>query len=111
MIVVSVFSTMASGHGTEDHAKTMTKNSRYFEMAQKNFTQLHSREEKIENIEKQMSLLKRKVLLLRNMVATENYETRKAMTKYKIDYLEAIDKSLEKLDHTIEQIQELMEKQ
>ncbi|NQZ54277.1 MAG: hypothetical protein HRT93_08510 [Piscirickettsiaceae bacterium] len=65
-----------------------------------------STQETFETINKQVSILQQKIFLLRNMMASEYPHVKKNMSKYEIDYIRAIDKSLKQIKTLLKHVKQ-----
>jgi hypothetical protein len=64
-------------------------------------------QESFENINKQVIILQQKTLLLRNMMASDYPHVKKNMSRYEIDYISAVDKSLKQIKTLLKHVKKI----
>jgi hypothetical protein len=89
-----MFVSTAWAHGTKDPVKEWEKNRGRISTAQQSFDRLVSADERIDNLESQANYLQKNILILRNLMATDYPYVKGGMSKYKMDYIKALDDSL-----------------
>ena len=66
-------------------------------------------EEKIQNLQDQISALESKMLTLRNLMASDYPHIKQKMSKYKFDYMESVDDILVQLKKVLTQTDTLLD--
>ena len=104
VIALFLFSAFVLAHGGEDPIKALQKNHNRLATIQTSFDKLASTAKRAENLERQASYLQKNVLILRNIMATDYPHVSVSMSKYKLDYIQELDDSLQELRLTIKQM-------
>ena len=89
-----LFATLSNAHGGNDPLKDLSKNQQKIAAAQINFSESENKSERIENLKRQIIYLQRNSLILRNLMASDYPHVQQNMSKYKLDYIEEVDKLL-----------------
>lgn len=103
-ITILVFSTNLLAHGGQDPKHELSINAKQLTRSQRSFENISSEKDRLENIEEQVRHIEKSVLLLRNLMASEYPHVKENMSKYKMDYIKALDASMVALNRTLQQL-------
>ena len=105
LVLLPVIATAHSSHNPVDdiakYDQTVTKR-------QVEFKQSQQTEEKIQNLQDQISALESKMLTLRNLMTSDYPHIKEKMSKYKFDYMESVDDTLVQLKKVLTQTDTLL---
>ncbi|MGK2870636.1 MAG: hypothetical protein ACSLFL_00045 [Alphaproteobacteria bacterium] len=106
LLLLPVIATAHSSHNPVDdiakYDQTVTKRQAEFEQSQQTV-------EKIRNLQDQISALESKMHTLRNLMASDYPHIKEKMSKYKFDYIESVDDTLEQLKKLLKQTDTLLD--
>lgn len=102
-IIGIIFASTGWAHNGEDLVAELDKNRSHLSALQKNFGQLMSADERIDNLDSQVDLLQKDILMLRDLMAKEYPHVKEGMSKYKLDYMELLGNSLKKFKLSVKQ--------
>ena len=101
LVLLPVIATAHSSHKPVDdiakYDQIVTKRQIEFKQSQQ------TTEEKIQNLQDQISALESKMLTLRNLMASDYPHIKQKMSKYKFDYMESVDDILVQLKKVLTQ--------
>lgn len=101
--VLIMIPAIAIAHSTHDPIKDINKNDQTIATRQSEFDQSQSEDQKIKNLQDQLSAMERKMFTLRNLMASDYPHIKENMSKYKFDYMESVDDTLVQLKETLKQ--------
>ena len=101
--------TLASSHSANDPIKDIQEYDRDVRQRQSQFQTEANPEEKLKNLQFQVETIERKLLALRNLMASDYPHIKEKMSKYKYDYLESVDDTIVQLRNTLEQAEVLLD--
>jgi len=100
-ICLSLLTPCVYSHSADDPVKNMHKNKSRLAVKQKEFPQLKNSVERLESLNKQVGYLQQNILILRNLMAKDYPHVNESMSKYKLDYIKEVEKSLKAFKKTI----------
>jgi predicted nucleic acid-binding Zn-ribbon protein len=100
---------VAFSHGGSDPIKELSKNNQKLSRVQMAFKNLQSTASRYESIEKQVRHLQNNVLILRRLMASDYPHVDQKMSKYQLDYINELDKSLKVFKRTLQQTEDTLE--
>ena len=107
LVLLPVIATAHSSHNPVDdiakYDQIVTKRQIEFKQSQQ------TTEEKIQNLQDQISALESKMLTLRNLMASDYPHIKQKMSKYKFDYMESVDDILVQLKKVLTQTDTLLD--
>lgn len=109
LITGLIFTSTGWAHNGEDPAAELDKNRSRLSTLQQNFGQLVSADERIDNLDSQVDLLQKDILMLRNLMAKEYPHVKEGMSKYKLDYMELLGENLKKFKLSVKQVGQIIE--
>lgn len=105
-----LFVELAYSHSAHDPIKDIEKYDRAVVERQASFQTLDSSRERIKNLQDQVDRMQRKLLALRNLMASDYPHVKEKMSKYKYDYMGTVDEMLAQLKITLKQTDSLFDK-
>lgn len=96
-------------HDGSEPIQEISKNKKIISKIQIEFDSLSSKSDKRRSILRQINFLRKRILTLRNLMASEYPHLSEEMSKYKLDYMAELDRSLEFLRITLNQLEETVE--
>jgi len=109
MLAVLIFlPIIAEAHSSDNPVDDIAKYDQTVTKRQSEFKQSQQTEEKIQNLQDQISALESKILTLRNLMASDYPHIKEKMSKYKFDYMESVDDTLVQLKKVITQTDTLL---
>ena len=110
MLAVLIFlPIIAEAHSSDNPVDDIAKYDQIVTKRQIEFKQSQqTTEEKIQNLQDQISALESKILTLRNLMASDYPHIKEKMSKYKFDYMESVDDTLVQLKKVITQTDTLL---
>tara|TARA_R110002049_G_scaffold29552_17_gene100453 strand:- start:2554 stop:2931 length:378 start_codon:yes stop_codon:yes gene_type:complete len=107
--VLIMLPAIAIAHTAHDPVKDINKNDQVIIDRQSDFEQTQSVDQKVKNVQEQISAMERKMLTLRNMMASDYPHIKEKMSKYTFDYMESVDDTLVQLKKTLKQTSTIVE--
>ncbi|AUM11103.1 MAG: hypothetical protein ACPGZU_01080 [Ketobacter sp.] len=101
--------TLASSHSAHDPIKDIQEYNRDVRQRQSDFQTATNPEEQLKNLQFQVETIERKLLVLRNLMASDYPHIKEKMSKYKYDYMESVDDTIVQLKNTLEQAEVLLD--
>ena len=109
MLTVLMFlPVIAEAHSSHNPVDDIAKYDQTVTKRQVEFKQSQQTEEKIQNLQDQISALESKMFTLRNLMASDYPHIKEKMSKYKFDYMESVDDTLVQLKKVITQTDTLL---
>lgn len=108
LLLLAMGSANALAHGGADPLNDLEKNQKTVRQMQSEFERLDDRDERIDNLERQIALLQRNLLILRNLLASDFPHVKENMSKYKLDYMQAVDENLVALKSLAQQFKQAL---
>lgn len=104
VVAALLFSTSSAfAHSSSDLSSEIAKYEESLKALNSEFKSLTNYEEKQSNIQSQLATIERKIFNLRDVLARDYSHVKSNMSKYEIDYMENIDKTLDEIDALLEQ--------
>ena len=104
-----IFSATGWAHKGDDPIADLEKNRSRLAIKQMAFFQLQNKDEQIDSLESQLDYLRKNIMILQNVMATDYPHVKEGMSKYKLDYIEVLDDSLKKFRLAVKQAGQLFE--
>jgi len=104
------FSGIAFAHSAHDPIKDIEKYDRVVTEQQARFETTINEEERLQSLQEQIETMQRKLLALRNLMASDYPHLKEKMSKYKYDYMGTVDEMLAQLKITLNQTDLLFDK-
>ena len=104
-----LFVEFAYPHSAHDPIKDIEKYDRSVVERQASFQTLESSPERMQNLQDQVDRMQRKLLALRNLMASDYPHIKEKMSKYKYDYMDSVDEVLTQLKTTLKQTDSLLD--
>lgn len=101
LIIYFVFIPYAFSHDGTDELRTLEKNKQKIYSLQKKFKDIEKTQNRYENIESQLTLLQRNILILRNKMIEESPQIKSSMSKYDLNYMSEVEFMLKKMKRTL----------
>ena len=108
LVLLSIFSLPLSAHSNEDPIKDLAKSHARLKVSQQSFDTLKNRDDQYENLLKQVKYLQTSIFILRSLIVKDYSHVKENMSKYKLDYIAEVDKSLKSFHETLEQMKDTM---
>lgn len=105
-----LFVELAYSHSAHDPIKDIEKYDRAVAERQASFQTLESSPERMQNLQDQVDKMQRKLLAMRNLMASDYPHIKEKMSKYKYDYMDSVDEVLTQLKTTLKQTDSLLDK-
>jgi len=109
LVLLSMFSLPLTAHSNEDPMKDLAKSRARLQVSQQSFDTLTNRDEQYENLLKQVKYLQTSIFVLRSLIVKDYSHVKVSMSKYKLDYIAEVDKSLKSFHETLEQMKDTMD--
>lgn len=106
---VVLFHGQAMAHNGADPIAELNKRDRAITRAQSEFASSQSNEAKLEFLTAQVNALSHKIMTLRNLMASDYPHVKENMSKYKLDYIESVDKSLVQTRALLRQLEQVVD--
>jgi len=100
---------LTQAHGGVDHEQELKRNGVKLNNLQKEYRDLESRNDEIDSLERQVRIISNNLLILRNLMAKDYPHVKQSMSKYKLDYMESLDRNLKELKETISLLKETLD--
>jgi hypothetical protein len=108
LISASLFPLGLSAHSSHDPIKDLSKYESSLKEYQDSYDNLEQ-EQKVDNLKSQISILEKKLFTLRDVLARDYPHVKSSMSKYKLDYMDNIDDTLQELKTMVGQAKSLTE--
>ena len=108
MVGLVLLPVIATAHSSHKPVDDIAKYDQTVTKRQVEFKQSQQTEEKIQNLQEQISALESKMLTLRNLMASDYPHIKEKMSKYKFDYMESVDDTMVQLKKVITQTDTLL---
>jgi len=102
LVITSVLSLSAWGHGGSDPLRELHKNGQSLADEQASFATLGSKRDQIDSVESQLRYLQKNVMILEDLMTKDYPHVREKMSRYKLDYIEELGDSLNDFEQTLE---------
>lgn len=99
---------ISNAHSSHDPIKDINKKNKIIYVRQSEFQQSNSEDKKIKNLQEQISAIGSKILIIRNLMASDYPHVKEKMSKYKINYMKSVDDSLVQLKEALKQTETLL---
>jgi len=106
-----VVSSPAIAHGGKDPLVELKERRSHIASAQQQQETLTDLAARLDNLDNQLFNMQANVLILRNLIATDYPHVDEGMSKYRLDYMDELEKSLRELRKTIVQARALVDEQ
>lgn len=104
-----LFPGLAFSHSAHDPIKDIKKYDRAVEERQASFQTIDNTDERLQNLQGQIDSMERKLLALRNLLASDYPHIKEKMSKYKYDYMAGVDEMVSQLKTTLKQTDTLLD--
>ncbi|MBR9910258.1 MAG: hypothetical protein GYB33_07890 [Gammaproteobacteria bacterium] len=100
---------IATAHSSHNPIDDIAKYDQTVTERQAEFEQARQTEEKMQNLQDQISALERKMLSLRILMASDFPHIKEKMSKYKLNYMKSVDDTLAQLKKVLKQTDTLLD--
>lgn len=101
---------ISNAHSSHDPIKDISKKDQIISVRQLAFQQSNTEAKKFKNLQDQISAISSKILIVRNLMASDYPHVKEKMSKYKIDYMKSVDDSLVQIKKALKQTGTLLKK-
>lgn len=104
-----LFSGMVFAHSSQNPIKDIEKYDSAVTEKQARFETTINEDERLQNLQEQIEMMQRKLLALRNLMASDYPHLKEKMSKYKYDYMDNVDESIVQLKTILKQTDTLLD--
>lgn len=108
LIIYFLFTPYVLSHDGTDELRVFEKNKQKIYSLQKDFKEIENTQNRFENIESQLTLLNRNILILRNKLIEDSPKIKSNMSKHNLDYMGEVEFMLKKINRVLKDTKKLL---
>ena len=108
LIIYFIFIPYAFSHGGTDELRTLEKNKQKIYLLQIKIKDIENKQNRYENINSQLTLFQRNILILRNKMIEDSPKIKSNLSKHNLDYMSEVEFILKKMNSALKDTKKLL---